>query len=110
MKILNLIKMILGADFFRELVDRLRTENPPFFKKLQVVIGVLIILIAGMHAATNAGYFPAVKQYLDILDSITLLLSGAFGVSFLAKKDAPKTMDGPGGPLPPPIKTPPPAK
>lgn len=89
MKILSLIKTLLGADFFRELVDRLRAENPPFFKKLQAVILMLIILIAGLHTATSAGYFPTWKPYLDIVDSIAFLLSGAFGVSFLAKKDPP---------------------
>ncbi|MCW3466490.1 hypothetical protein [Chitinophaga nivalis] len=93
----------------KELIERLRTESPVFFKRLQWIIGVLAGSLGVLQILLSNGLFPWLLPYESVITSVITALAGAFGVSLLPKKD-PQAFDGPGGTVPPPVKNPPPGK
>lgn len=78
----------------KELIDRLKTESPTFFKKLQWIVGILTALFGALQMAISLGYFPGLVQYMPVISYLISALAGAFGVSFLAKKDPTAIKDG----------------
>ena len=91
-------------NFINELAERLRSASPTWFKRLQVIIGVIMILFSAAQTAISMGYLPEFSKYTDLITGILSGLAVAFGVSFTAKKDPINLMDGPGGAIPPPGK------
>lgn len=69
------------------------------------LVGYLLCALMVIDDMTKAGETSWVKIGIAVLIAVLGRVSADAG-----KNDTPKTMDGPGGPLPPPIKTPPPAK
>jgi hypothetical protein len=68
------------------------------------VVGYLLAALMVIDEMIKAGETSYVKI------GIAALIAVLGRISADAGKAAPKTMDGPGGPLPPPVKNPPPAE
>lgn len=71
----------------KELIDRLKSESPEFFKKLQWIAGVLVLLLGTLQTLLSFGLFPELVQYMPVITNIIIGSATAFGVSTLPKKD-----------------------
>lgn len=88
MKLLSVIKALIGADFFRELIQRLRAESPEWYVKLRWLTGTLTLGLTILKTVVGAGYLPQVAPYLTLSGEIITGLVTAFALSFTAKKDS----------------------
>lgn len=78
----------------KELLDRLKTESPAFFKRIQWIVGILTAAFGVLQTTISFGFLPKMVPYMPLITNIITGLAGAFGVSFLAKKDPAKIQDG----------------
>jgi Na+/glutamate symporter len=65
---------MMNQNFLVEIISRLMTKNPRFFKKLQVASVVLGGLSAVVMYLKSSGMYP-VPAWLEVLDSMTVLVA-----------------------------------
>lgn len=84
--------------FLFELVSRLKTESPSFFKKLQWGSGILAVLLGAVQALISFGIWHPenAEKISTFLGYAITTITTVFGTSFLPIKNVNKLADGPG--------------
>jgi hypothetical protein len=90
--------------FLFEIFSRLRSESPPFFKKLQWISGIILAICGALELLLSTHIWKPInaEDVSIILTKVIYAITTLFGTSFLAKKDSSlsdsnRLADGPGG-------------
>ena len=80
-------------NFIKELIDRLRKEKPDFFKQLQKVAVILVVIFFAISYANKLFFYLELNYELPtkviaVADKLCQLFIVLFGFSFLPNKDA----------------------
>jgi hypothetical protein len=85
-------------NFIKELIDRLRKEKPDFFKRLQKVAVVLVVIFFAISYANKLFFYLELNyeipaKIVAVADKLCQLFIVLFGFSFLPNKDKPINND-----------------
>ena len=80
-------------NFIKELIERLRKEKPDFFKQLQKVAIILVVIFFAFSYANKLFIYLELNYELPtkvvaVADKLCQLFIVLFGFSFLPNKDA----------------------
>ena len=79
-------------NFIKELIDRLRKEKPDFFKQLQKIAVILVVIFFAISYANKLFFYLELNyeipaKVVAVADKLCQLFIVLFGFSFLPNKD-----------------------